>query len=93
MTIDLLCPTEFYCGVNSINKIYFNYSSDKFVDIDFSYKGGNATIEVYVEKGVSDKDKPSFLVQVYLVVDSLFNNAHKYMTYEDLVTAINSLNI
>ena len=93
MAINLLGSTRLYCGVTTINQMYFQDASDKFLSIEFSYNGGNATFDVCVKGGVSDKDKPSFLMKVYLVVDPLLNTNRGYMKIEDIATAINSLNI
>ena len=97
MAIDLLGATRLYCGVTTINQIrFFQDASDKFVSIDFSYNGGNATFEVCVKGGVNDKVKPAFLLEVKVVLDSMFtaaNNFRGYVKIEDIETEINSINL
>ena len=96
MAIDLLGATRLYCGVTTINKIRFQDGSDRFISVDFSYNGGNATsFEVYIKGGVHDAFKPSFLLEVKVVLDSMFtdSNSRGYVDIGDIEEKINAITL
>lgn len=96
MAIDLLGATRLYCGVTTINQIRFQEGTDRFISINFNYNGGDATFEIYVKGGVNDKLKPSFLLEVRVVLNSMFNDARNFRGYvkiEDIANKINNINL
>ena len=96
MAIDLLGADKLYCGVTTINRIYFQNGSSRFISVDFSYNGGNATFEIRVKGGVVNDKKPSFLLEVKDVLDSMFNAARDFRGYakiEDIANKINAISL
>ena len=96
MAISLLDKKILYCGVTTINKIRFQEGSDRFISIEFSYNGGgNATFEVYVKGSVHDAFKPAFLLEVELVLNSMFdaNNFRGYVDTGKIEEEINKINL
>lgn len=97
MAIDLLGTTKLYCGVTTINRIYFQDGSDnRFISVDFSYNGGgNATFEVYIKGGVHDAFKPAFLLEVNSVLNSMFtdSNSRGYVEIGDIANKINDITL
>ena len=95
MAIDLLETTKLYCGVTTINRIYFQDGSNRFISVDFSYNGGNATFEVYIKEGVHDAFKPAFLLEVNSVLNSMFtdSNSRGYVEIGDIANKINDITL
>ena len=95
MAIDLLGATRLYCGVTTINQIRCQEGSDRFISINFNYNGGDATFEVYIKGSVHDAFKPSFLLEVKVVLDSMFtdSNSRGYVDIGDIEEKINAITL
>ena len=93
MAINLLDSNRLYCGVTTINQIRFQDGSDRFISVDFSYNGGNATFEVYIKGGVHDAFKPAFLLEVISVLNSMFTDSNGYVDIGDIANKINDITL
>ena len=93
MAISLLDKKMLYCGVTTVNKIYFK--GDKIILVDFSYRGGEGTFMSFIEEGITDTLKPIFLLEVQLVLNSMFdtNNFRGYADTRKIEEEINKIKL
>lgn len=95
MTISLLDEKVLYCGVTTVNKIYFQAASDKIILVDFSYSGGEGTFVSFVKEDIPDTVKPIFLLEVELELNSMFdaNNFRGYVDTRKIEEKINNIKL